>query len=271
MTYNPKPHLKSDLFGCSLYQCNSQILFRLFTSSRTNLFSFILFFFIFSPSCSSTKPKEMQSQNKVLELIYIMDPHCGWCYANAKNIDALRDEFKEQIDIDIKVGGMWLGENAPVGGTDFNQFIATHAPRMEAMTGVYLDKSFSELTNDNSYVFSSLEPSAAIVLVKALAPEKAVQFTKEVQKATFNEGKKLNVLATYLPILATLNIDKKQFEKDWLSEDNIAKTKAEFISVQGLASGFPTLLLNKDSGTQVLASGYFEQEEMIGILNGFLK
>ena len=42
-------------------------------------------------------------------------PSCGWCYGN-ENITALQEEFKNEFDFELLVGGMWLGQNAPEGG-----------------------------------------------------------------------------------------------------------------------------------------------------------
>lgn len=191
-----------------------------------------------------------------------MDPQCGWCYGNGENISAIREEFKDKFDFELLVGGMWLNENAPVGGTELSGFLQAHAPRMVETTGANVGQAYYDLAKDSTYAFSSLEPSAAIVLVKEISPEHTFPFTKEVQKLLLKDGKRLDKLENYLPILKSLNINENDFEKAWLSESNIRNAKTEFSKAGQLSNGFPTLILQTKEGQNVLASGYFNLEQM---------
>lgn len=202
-----------------------------------------------------------------MKISYVMDPQCGWCYGNSANISALQKEFKEDFNFELLVGGMWLGQNAPVGGDDLSQFLQSHAPRMAATTGAQVDSSYYELAKDNTYPFSSLEPSAAIQLIKEIAPDKVFPFAKKVQLALFVEGKRLDKKKTYFEILKVMSIDTAVFDSLWMGTDNISKTKAEFANASKLANGFPTLVFTTEGKTETLASGYFNKEIMIQKLN----
>lgn len=205
-----------------------------------------------------------QASNKIakMKLIYIMDPQCGWCYGNSKNISTLQTRFKEKFDFELLTGGMWLGQNAPLGGAELSSFLAAHAPRMAATTGMEVGQAYYELAKDSSYPFSSLEPSAAIVLIKNIAPDLVFDFSKKVQVALLVEGKRLDALDTYLPMLKALNIDAQLFESQWMQAENLAATQQEFTKASAMANGFPTLLLEQNGQLHVLASGYFDIEAM---------
>ena len=196
-----------------------------------------------------------------------MDPQCGWCYGNSDNITTLREKFKDDFDFELMAGGMWLGQNAPVGGDNLSQFIEIHAPRMAATTGAKVDSNYYKLAKDSTYIFSSLEPSTAIQLVKDIAPDQIFQFAKKVQFALFVEGKRLDNKETYLQILKSMSLDTATFDRLWMKEDNISKTKKEFAKAGNLARGFPTLVLTIDNQTETLASGYFNREAVIQKLN----
>ena len=215
-------------------------------------------------ACAQTK-----NENKAMKITYVMDPQCGWCYGNSKNIAALQEEFKEEFDFELLVGGMWIGQNAPVGGDNLSQFLHNHAPRMATTTGAHVDSSYYELAKDSSYSFSSLEPSAAIQLIKEIAPDKVFLFAKNVQLALFVEGKRLDDRETYMEILETMSIDTSAFGSVWMGADNVAKTRVEFTNASNLANGFPTLVITKEGKTETLASGYFDKKAMIRKLNMF--
>ena len=200
-----------------------------------------------------------------MKVTYVMDPQCGWCYGNSENITALQEDFEEEFD--LLVGGMWLGQNAPVGGDNLSQFLHKHAPRIATTTGAKVDSSYYKLAKDSTYSFSSLEPSAAIQLVKEIAVDKVFPFAKNVQLALFVEGKKLDDKETYIEILKTMSIDPSAFGSLWMGADNISKTKAEFTYARKLANGFPTLVITQNGKTETLASGYFNKETMVQKLN----
>lgn len=216
-------------------------------------------------SCAQSQELKNKS-DKMKKLIYVMDPHCGWCYGNSDNISKLEGEFNDKFEFELLVGGMWTGINAPKGGEGFNTFIKNHSPQMEKTTGAFVGKSFFELTKDTSYTFSSLEPSCAIVLVKELNPNQTIAFAKAVQKAIFAQGKRLDRLETYLPILNNLKIDSKLFGTNWMSEDNLAKTRAEFKRANQIVNGFPTLLLDKNGQQQTVTSGFFNYAEVVNFI-----
>ena len=201
------------------------------------------------------------------KIIYVMDPHCGWCYGNSANLSAIYKKFEEKFDFEIIVGGMWLSENAPNGGENLSNYLEQNIPRLEDTTGVTIGKPFYELMKNENYILSSLEPCAAIKLIKKMAPKKAIDFAKRVQEITFIDGKALDSIDSYIPILQELNISKETFEKEWLSENNLHETKEEFKIAQQLAKGFPTLLLSKNNQKQIVTSGYFNLKEMTNFLD----
>lgn len=195
-----------------------------------------------------------------------MDPQCGWCYGNSNNIFEIQKEFSSSFEFEILTGGMWLNENAPIGGEKLSQFLKTNAPNMTSRTGVVINTNFFELAKDETYKFSSLEPSAAIVLLKELFPDKAFLFAKEVQSVMFIDGKRLDKKETYIDILDKLNIDSSFFKKLWLTGDNLTKTHQDFDTASELANGFPTLVLEQNGSKQVLSSGYFDKHSMTELL-----
>ena len=195
-----------------------------------------------------------------------MDPHCGWCFANSNNINEVVYQLNDSLQFEIIVGGMLIGQDAPYGGSVFSQFLSEHAPSMANAIGVELNPKYYELAMDSTYQFSSLEPCAAIVLIKQMAPQKSFQFAGEVQKSMFVKGKKLNDLATYIPILNQLNIDVTEFTNQWLKKDNLKNTYDEFELASSLTNDYPSLLLQKDNKTFMLAPGYLEKEEILELL-----
>lgn len=232
---------------------------------------FLLIGLVALQGCAQTaKTDNKRTKNKdtqMKKIVYIMDPQCGWCYGNSDNITTLQQTFEDKFEFELIVGGMWLGQNAPQGGTQLHSFLKQHGPQMSTTTGAKIGQAYYALGGNSAYTFSSLEPSAAIIAIKKLAPKQVFHFAKKVQEALLIEGKRLDKLEVYLPILEALSIEKEAFEEVWMSEENLIATRKEFAYAKGLASGFPTLIVQSSEKTQVLSSGYFSKEGMINTLN----
>lgn len=220
----------------------------------------LLFCIISMQACKQLIIKNSEMQK--MKLIYVMDPQCGWCYGNSENISNLKESYENELEFELLVGGMWLGPNAPRGGSNLSLFLQNHAPAMERTTGAKVGQPYYDLAKDSTYVFSSLEASAAIVAVKEIASEKTFSFSKEVQRALMVNGKRLDKIETYNPILKDLSIDELAFKNLWMSNTNLEAARKEFERAASLVSGFPTLLLSTKDTVRVLASGYFNLEKM---------
>ncbi len=200
------------------------------------------------------------------KLIYVSDPQCGWCYGNGENILSIYKEFENEFQFEFLSGGMWVGENAPEGGEKTSNYIQSQAPRLMSFTGVDISDAYFEMIKDPNYSLSSLEPCSAIMAVKQMAPEAVFQFSKEIQLAQFKFGKNLNELESYSPILEKMELSVSKFQALWLSEENLELCMGEFDIANKIVNGFPTLLLQDGEELSVLASGYFNLEEMTNLL-----
>ncbi|MBD0403423.1 DsbA family protein [Flammeovirga sp. EKP202] len=205
-----------------------------------------------------------------MKLIYIMDPQCGWCYGNSESIQKVYEAYKDEIQFEFLVGGMWIGEQAPKGGAQTYQFMKQHSPVMEERTGALVSTEFYELAQDETYTFSSFEPALAMTWVKKNAPSKMLAFISELQKAQFYFGQRFDDFKTYLSILQKLELDVKLFMDSWGSEEDQKATIGEINRARQLANGFPSLLFDKGDGEMTeLAAGYFDGDEMVDKIYGY--
>ncbi|WP_416445231.1 DsbA family protein [Leeuwenhoekiella sp. A16] len=202
------------------------------------------------------------AQTEEPQLIYVMDPQCSWCYSNSGNIEEIENALEGKMDIKLQVGGMWLGDDAPQGGASYFEFVNGHFPGMLGKTGAYVSPAYYDLAADTSYSFSSLEPCAAIVAIDNLYPAKTITFAKGVERALFAEGKRLDKKETYLEVLKMMHLPTADFEKTWLSDENLAETRAEFASSK-IAKTFPSLLLKTGNKVEVLGTGFFTKEQIL--------
>jgi putative protein-disulfide isomerase len=174
----------------------------------------------------------------------------------------IKRQFSDKFEFEILTGGMWVPPNTRSGGNELSNFMKQHAPPMIQTTGAIVSDKFYDLANNSNYTFSSLEASAAQVLVKQIKPEVTFEFASAVQKRFYQEGLQLNKLNTYIPILNDLGVDSSIFEEQWLSEGNLDLTQKEFKRASTMANGFPTLLIQMNGELGKITSGYFPLDAM---------
>ncbi len=204
-----------------------------------------------------------------MNLIYIMDPYCGWCYGNHTNIIALHNELKSQIQFDLLLGGMYVGGNIPYGGEDRFSFVKEHTPMLERFSGHKVGDAYLKLIRDEKYALNSLIPSRAIIWVRNRFPDKVFEFAGSVQFALFFLGKSLWDEKTYKEIFLKFSWMEswEEFLLEWQSDENTYETKQDFVKAGTMARSFPSLIYQRENSFQVLASGFRTLEDYRKIFN----
>ncbi|HQW87227.1 MAG TPA: hypothetical protein PLH93_08590, partial [Flavobacteriales bacterium] len=155
----------------------------------------------------SPDPTAMADERPVL--LYVMDPLCGWCYAFGHELDEVRRQLADSIDVQLVLGGMVTGDReGPMG--DMAGYILGAIPRLESYTGVRIGEPYKEQLRQGTRWSSSVPPSLAIAAFRTLAPDRTVAFAHEVQHACFRDGLDLNDKALYPTLAARHGVDGAQ-------------------------------------------------------------
>ena len=189
-------------------------------------------------------------------LIYVYDPLCGWCYGFHPVMEKLQKRFGDRLSIDVKVGGLAVGDRAQTINEGFS-YIKDGLQQVEKATGVKFGRNFKLLAEEGSYMYDSMPPCRAQKTMNELNADKALLFAGTLQKAIFRDGKNLNEWATYEELIAPYDVDvetfKERFESDELKKDLI--DEFEWCRNHG-ATGFPSLLIQIEDETSIMARGY---------------
>ncbi|MFI1773403.1 DsbA family protein [Thalassobellus citreus] len=206
-----------------------------------------------------------------MKLIYVMDPLCGWCYGNSINTKKLYSEFESKIEFEILPAGMWTGNQAKRQDKNMVSFFEKGDKQIEQYTGTPFGEAYFEFLKNETIILDSEIPSRAIVSVKNIAPQKAIPFALEVQKARYMFGKDLNNVQTYVSICETLSIDATVFVKTFSSEELKKQTQESFTKATKYASSYPTLLLEKDGELFIVEQGYAPFSKIVETINQIIK
>lgn len=188
-------------------------------------------------------------------LHYIYDPLCGWCYAAAPLTKAARS----LMPVSAHAGGMMTGANRKQVSPALRNYVMPHDHRIAAMTGqVFGDDYFNGLLLDESAVFDSAPPIAAILAAENLA-ERGLDMLARLQSAHYVEGRKIADDAVLDALGTELELEPARFaaERERVTQDeldaHIAASRRLLAQVGG--HGFPTFILEQDGRLEVLDAG----------------
>lgn len=201
--------------------------------------------------------------NKKLELIYVYDALCGWCYGFSGVITQIFDDYKDQFSFEVISGGIILSDReGPISGSA--ELIKTHLPRIEETTGVIFGDGFWQVLEDGTRIQSSEKPAIALAVFKSFLPEQVVSFAADLQKAQFNAGADLSLDETYQSIINNYKIPAGEFLTKLNSEEFKQAAYYEFALAKQLqVSGYPAAFIKvHDRNFHMIAKGYADYETM---------
>ncbi|PLP99175.1 DsbA family protein [Cupriavidus pauculus] len=195
-----------------------------------------------------------------MELIFIGDPMCSWCYGFGKEMTALQQRFPD-IPVRIVVGGIRAGATDVLDEAG-KRFRLQHWTRVETASGLPFNREAFRARQ--GFVYDTEPICRAVVTARRLAPQadlvavfRALQHAFYVDGLDTTNGRVLAAVATDALALQQHDIDTAAFLADWGSQPAIDETAEDFRTARlwGVSS-FPTLALRIDKKLYQVAGGY---------------
>jgi putative protein-disulfide isomerase len=204
--------------------------------------------------------KEKIEQKEGIEIIYVGDPMCSWCWGISPQLKELEYQAAAQgIPFRIVVGGLRPG-GGDAWDDKFKDFLKHHWEEVTARSG----QPFGyELFEQEEFNYDTEPSCRAVVAARQLAPAQEHHFYELVQYHFYVKNEDPGTDAFYQPICSELGMDYEEFLRCFHDDQTKAATQAEFqLNRQWGVRGYPTVLLRKDQELFLLATGYAEYEQM---------
>jgi putative protein-disulfide isomerase len=200
-------------------------------------------------------------------LWYFADPMCSWCWGFTPAISAIKESYSDRLKIALMLGGLRPGTTEPVTPI-FRKETLHHWQDVHKMTG----QPFAfEGAMPEGFVYDTEPASRAVIAVAGINPEATFPYFKSVQAAFYTQGQDVTQTGTLAELAAQHNIDKPRFLERFESEDVKHKTRAHFrITREAGVRGFPTIVLQAESGRKLLTNGCRPLEELRPELDAWL-
>jgi putative protein-disulfide isomerase len=201
-----------------------------------------------------------------IELVYVGDTMCSWCWGFAPTIDALGEHYS--FAMRLVNGGLRPGPGAQVLEDGLRSYLIHHWDQVAAASG----QPFNEkaLAGDG-WVYDTEYPARAVVTMRALSPNHEFEWFKRLQRAFYSEAIDITDGAVYPGLLADFPVDVDDFVAQLDDEKSRLAAWEDFEEARSLqATGFPTLLLRAGSEMATVTRGYRSFDDIEPYLTTYL-
>ncbi len=194
-----------------------------------------------------------------LEIIYIGDPMCSWCYGFSPEISQLKDLYADEAKFTLIMGGLRAG-GGDVWDDKMKDFLKNHWKHVEKASG----QEFGYALLEREHFDYDTEPACrAVRVVRDMAPRLEFDFFKAVQRRFYVDNKDPKGVSFYQSICDKLGIPFIVFRSKFLSDKYKELLQLDFEVCRGWEiSSFPTVVLGIEGRYQLLAKGYSKFDEL---------
>ncbi|HBZ43280.1 MAG TPA: protein-disulfide isomerase [Maritimibacter sp.] len=195
---------------------------------------------------------------KTIQLTYIFDPLCGWCYGASPVIEKLMQQD------DIAVTAMPSGLFAGTGAFPMNAGFAANAweadQRIRHLTGQEFSEAYRKnVLEGKTGRVDSGPATLALTAVHLTAPDREFETLKAIQHARYADGRDNGDPVVIADILSELSLDaaaarfaSPDEELKVLNESRIEQARAQMRRFG--ARGVPTLVLGEGADARIVRS-----------------
>ena len=212
-----------------------------------------------TPAALAPAPK-LPAPDSTLELIYVGDPMCSWCWGISPELHRLEQAAAaNDIPYRIVVGGL-RPDDGEVWNEQFRGFLRHHWEEVNERSG----QPFGYELFDLAHFQYNTEPSCrAVVAARTMDAAVASRFFELTQHHFYVQNRDPKEVAFYRPICLALGLDFERFARLFDSEEIRRETQRDFqLNRSWGVRGYPTVVLAKAGKLYGLATGYSTFEEM---------
>ncbi len=211
-----------------------------------------------------------EDANGAAELIYVMDPHCGWCFGFSGTMDEIVAYCRQtaRLNVSLVTGGLFH----PALGTSsaFAESKRPIAERVAALFGVRFAEGYFRDVLASGHL-DSLVPCQFINAVKILEPDAAFGFAHRLIRAAFTEGRDISQAWVCQQVAGERGLDPAAVAAGAGSPEAVRLTQESFDLARRLGTGFPSLFLRRGDSLTHLGGADLTLESLKSSLEDYLE
>jgi putative protein-disulfide isomerase len=193
-----------------------------------------------------------------MNLIYVGDPMCSWCYGFAKPMDELLADPRDTAPLQLALimGGLRPFTTEPMAPGKADEIFG-HWHHVHEASGQPFAQAPNTALHLPGFVYDTEPASRAVVTVRTLWPQHGWKYLHAVQKAFYAEGRNVTKPEVLADVAEAQGLPRPAFAKAYASEEMRAAVRADFDQAQAWGiRGFPALILDQGERLQLVCQGY---------------
>ncbi len=199
-----------------------------------------------------------------MNLLYIADPMCSWCYGFGRTMGALLAEPRDAapLHLALMMGGLRPYTTEPLAQGRADEIFG-HWKHVHDASGLPFASAPHTALHLPGFVYDTEPASRATVVVRTHWPQHVWQFFKAVQHAFYALGRDVTRGEVLADIAQALGLPRAEFEAAFASDAAREATRQDFSQAQHWGiRGFPTLLAESGGALHVVAQGFLPEEAL---------
>lgn len=194
-----------------------------------------------------------------MQLIYVMDPMCAWCYGFQPELDRFLKNFPT-AEVDWIMGGLAPDTNEPMSES-LRHAIASYWYEIEQLSQVIFNHDYWTL---NTPYRSTYQACRAVISAEQLKAKSATRMVNAIQSAYYIEAKNPSLDKTLLDCAELIGLEDEKFWETLKSEKTEKQLQHHLhITRHFQVTGFPALIYLDEGGKAYpLALGFCKSIEL---------
>jgi putative protein-disulfide isomerase len=198
-----------------------------------------------------------RNERQKTTLLYVMDPHCGWCFGFGTVIKKLYERYRtdDRVRFDVLPGGLFVPKIST--SKAFADGKRSICERISQFAGVTFSESyFADVIGEGGYLDSEV-PCRILNTANHLLPDRLIPFMEALLAQEFIHGRNISDYATAEPVIDEFGFDLGEFRTVFGSQFMAETARANFGRAAAVADGYPALFAaTESSDLESLAKGF---------------
>ena len=198
-----------------------------------------------------------RNEGQKTTLLYVMDPHCGWCFGFGKVIEKLYEHYHAdgRVRFEVLPGGLFVPKIST--SKVFGEGKRAIWERISHLSGVAVGESyFANVIGEGGYLDSEV-PCRVINTANHFGHDRLIPFMEALLTEEFTHGRNISDFAAAEPVIQQFGFDLGAFKANFDSDLMTKATHENFARARTIADGYPVLFAASESGElTALARGF---------------
>ncbi len=187
-----------------------------------------------------------------MQLLYVADPMCSWCYGFGPELSKLVAEHPG-AQVEVVMGGLRPFNREPMSPA-FRDMLREHWKHVHEASGLPFDET--RLASEG-FVYDTEPACRAVVTARSMVAALALPYFKAVQEAFYRDGRDVTRPEVLADIAAERGFGRAAFLAQVESQAMLDEVRVDFSTAQSIgATGFPTLGIAHGRQLYLVTSGF---------------